>query len=266
MPRASTAGLVWAALLLAATVHAEPVAPIASAETQLHYAGYVAGLNVFSLNVKATLTADRYRMETRYNPLGVLNVFVSGELHTLAHGSWANGRARPERYQTWGIWRGDARDTQIDYPAGNPTIRKLIPPIEADRQPVPPADHVGTIDTLSGFAFLARQINTTGRCDSAARLFDGRRLSEVSVTHGGEEILTPEPRSSFVGPALRCEITSQLLGGFLHGDGPNDASSKTSASIWFGRPQPGAPMLPVRMSFHVQLLGHATMYLVPNMP
>ncbi len=264
MPRTSTAGLFGAALILASAAHAEPVAPTISAETYLRYAGYVAGLNVFSLHVKAALAPERYRMETRYNPEGVLNVFISGELHTLAHGGWHAGRATPARYQTWGVWRGETRDTQIDYAAGSPLIRKLIPPIAGEREPVTPADQAGTIDTLSAFAYLAQQVNTTGRCDGDARLFDGRRLSVVSAVHVGEEFLTRESRSSFSGPATRCDISGKQIAGFLLGDAPTDGTGKTSGSVWFARPATAAVMLPVRMTFVVPVLGNATLYLTTN--
>lgn len=264
MARASTVGLVWAALLLAPNAHGEPASPPANPDTQLRYTGYVAGLNVFTFYVKANIAPDRYRMQTRYHTDGLLSAFVSGELHTMAQGTWQAGRAAPSHYQTWGTWRDETRDTQIDYVTGKPVIRKLIPPIDGERDAVPAADQVGAIDTLSAFADLTRQVNATGRCEAAARLFDGRRLSLVTVGHGGDELLTPEPRSGFTGHTLRCDITSRQIGGFVFGERTPDATRPTTGSLWFARPAPGAMMVPVRMSFDLHLLGHATMYLTPN--
>lgn len=264
MRRASTAGLIGAALLVASALRAEPPPP-AAADSHLRYAGYVTGLNVFTLYVKASQALDRYRMETRYHTEGVLSAFVSGELHTMAQGIWHGGRAAPSHYQTWGIWRDEARDTQLDYVSGKPVIRKLIPPIDGEREPVPAADQLGTIDTLSAFADLARQVNTSGRCEASARLFDGRRLSVVSVTHGGEEFLAPESRSSFAGRALRCDITSRQIGGFTFADRSTETARPTTGSLWFAKPTPAAVLLvPVRMSFDLRVLGHATLYLTTS--
>ena len=267
MPPASTAGLVWAAVLLAGTAYAEPSAPAAPiAESRLHYAGYVAGLQVFALNTNATIAADRYRIHTAYHTKGLLSAFVSGELHTLALGNWRAGRAVPQQYQAWGTWRGDVRETLIDYSAGQPAIRNLIPPIAGEREPVPEADQIDTIDTLSGFAALTNQVNATGRCDVTARLFDGRRLSVAKVVTVGEEILLPDSRSPFAGRALRCDLTSTQIGGFTF-DKPRDpAASQNTGTLWFARPTPAALLAPIRMSFHLQLFGLATMYLIAAPP
>ncbi len=263
MPRASTAALVWAALLLAATARAEPAAPVASAaDSQLRYAGYVAGLQVFALNANATIAADRYRIHTSYHTKGLLSAFVSGELHTLALGNWRAGRAVPQHYQAWGTWRGDVRETMIDYSAGKPTIRNLVPPIAGEREPVPEAEQANTIDTLSGFAALTKQVNDTGRCDVTARMFDGRRLSVTTVVTAGEEVLPVDSRSPFAGRALRCDLTSTQTGGFTF-DKPRDpAATQNTGTIWFARPTKTALMAPIRMSFHLQLFGLATMYLI----
>jgi hypothetical protein len=268
MPRASTARLVWAALLLAATAHAEPAAPVLApiAESQLRYAGYVAGLQVFALNVNAAIVADRYRIHTVYHTNGLLSAFVSGELHTRAVGVWRAGYAVPEHYQAWGTWRGDVRETLIDYFTGKPAIRTLIPPIAGEREPVPEADQADTIDTLSGFAALTNLVNATGRCDVTARLFDGRRLSVAKVVTMGEEVLAPEPRSPFAGRALRCDLTSTQIGGFTFEKPRDPAASQNTGTLWFARPTPGAQMAPIRMSFHLHLFGLATMYLTAAQP
>ena len=253
-------------MLQATIARAEPSAPAAAAESQLRYAGYVAGLQVFALNANATIAADRYRIHTSYHTKGLLSAFVSGELHTLALGHWRADRAVPQHYQAWGIWRGDARETLIDYSAGKPIIHTLIPPIVGEREPVAAADQADTIDTLSGFAALTKLVNATGRCDVTARLFDGRRLSIAVVTTMGEEVLPADQRSPFAGRALRCDLTSTQIGGFTF-DKPRDpAATQNTGTIWFARPTPSALMAPIRMSFHLQLFGLATMYLIaaPN--
>ena len=138
------------------------------------------------------------------------------------------------------------------------------PPIDGEREPVAPTDQVGTVDTLSAFADLARQVNVSGRCEASARLFDGRRLSVVTVAHVGEEVLPPESRSSFAGRALRCDITSRQIGGFTFADRSSEATRPVTGSLWFARPTPNATMVPVRMSFDLRMLGHATLNLTTS--
>lgn len=228
---------------------------------QLGYAGYVAGLKVFTFQVAADLGGDSYRMQTTYRTSGVLGTFVSGDLHSMAAGSWRAAGPAPLQYQSWGTWRGDPRAALIDYLNGQPEVRKLLPPIEGEREPVPRADQANTIDMLSGFAQLARQMNANGRCEANTRLFDGRRLVAVAVTHVGPEILAADSASMFTGQAVRCDIDSRQIAGFSFDNGRDPAATQTHGSLWFARPMPGAPVVPVRMSLQLQLFGRATMYL-----
>ena len=228
---------------------------------QLGYAGYVAGLKVFAFHAAADLGGDGYRMQTSYRTSGVLGAFVSGDLHSMAAGSWRPSGPAPLQFQTWGVWRGDPRAVLIDYAGGQPEVRKLLPSIEGERDPVPRADQANTIDMLSGFAQLARQMNANGRCEANTKLFDGRRLVTVAVTHAGPEILAADSASMFTGQAVRCDIDSRQIAGFAFDSGRDPAATQTQGSLWFARPMPGAPMVPVRMSLQLQMFGRATMYL-----
>jgi len=228
---------------------------------QLTYAGYVAGLKIFAFTATADLGGGSYRVETAYRTSGLLGAFVSGDLHTLATGRWRGGDAVPVLYQTWGIWRGDKREVLIEYVAGQPNVRVTIPPIAGEREPVSLADQADTIDTLSGFAHLTRQVNETGKCAAQARMFDGRRLVAVTVVDRGMETLEPDSAAMQAGPALRCDMTSRQIAGFAFDDGRDPLATETRGTLWYARPLIGAPMMPVRMSFELHLFGHATMYL-----
>ncbi len=240
-------------LLCPAALRAQPV--------QLTYAGYVAGLNIFAFHATADLGGGSYRVETGYRTSGLLGAFVSGDLHTLAVGHWRDGAAVPVQYQTWGLWRGDKREMLIEYVAGQPNVRKAIPPIAGEREPVSLADQANTIDTLSGFAHLTRLVNETGKCAAQARMFDGRRLVAVTVVDRGMETLEPDAAAMHAGLALRCDMTSRQLAGFAFDDGRDPLATETRGTLWYARPLIGAPMMPVRMSFELHLFGHATMYL-----
>lgn len=241
------------ALLCPAALHAQPV--------QLTYAGYVAGLNIFAFHATADLGGGSYRVETGYRTSGLLGAFVAGDLHTLALGHWREGAAVPVQFQTWGLWRGDKREMLIEYVAGQPNVRKAIPPIAGEREPVSLADQANTIDTLSGFAHLTRQVNETGKCAAQARMFDGRRLVAVSVVDRGMETLEPDSAAMHAGTALRCDMISRQIAGFAFDDGRDPLATETHGTLWYARPLIGAPMMPVRMSFELHMFGHATMYL-----
>ena len=65
----------------------------------------------------------------------------------------------------------------------------------------------------------------------------------------------------FQGTALRCDFTGRQLGGFLT-DGDQDwARAPHGGMAWFARVVPGAPPLPVRMTFAMRWFGDATLRL-----
>jgi hypothetical protein len=97
-------------------------------------------------------------------------------------------------------------------------------------------------------------------------VFDGRRLSEIAATDAGQEMLEPTRRSSFSGPATRCDFEGRLLAGFMLDDDRARAARPQTGSAWMARLLPNAPPLPVRMTFQTRWLGHVTMYLTSVTP
>jgi hypothetical protein len=110
-------------------------------------------------------------------------------------------------------------------------------------------------------AHLVRLIGQTGRCESRMRLFDGRRLSDVEARTVGIETLEPTSRSTFHGPALRCDFEGRLLAGFPSDEDRTRAAQPRGGSAWFAQLSPDGPPLPVRITFETRFFGHATMYL-----
>ena len=151
--------------------------------------------------------------------------------------------------------------TQIDWRNGSPVISQLIPPVEAERDPVPPEEQAHTIDSLSAMAVLLREVTQSGRCEGTMNTFDGRRLSALAAHTVGEEVLPPTDRSIFQGKALRCDFEGRQLGGFVHDTDIEELRRPQHGSAWFASLSPGAPPVPVRISFTVRRLGETTMYL-----
>jgi hypothetical protein len=233
----------------------------------LGYDGYVAGVNVTAIRAGLELRSDHYALGVAFRTVGVVGLLLHGDMHSLADGAWRNGRALPSRYASAGIWRGSRRQIEIDYPDGQPHIAMLEPSVESERDPVPDVLRRDTMDTLSAIAFLLETVAATGRCDGAVATYDGRRVSQVSVHTIGSEILPPDSRSSFSGPALRCDLDGQQIAGFPKDAGPDDMLRQPQhSSVWLAAMQPGMPAVPVLMSVPVRLLGHMTLYVTRSQP
>ncbi len=250
--------------LLPAPAAADPPRPAPGAD-RLSYSAYVAGLRVFTVRAEVDVEASRYAVSLAYQTTGLYGALVHSDLHSTVQGRFEGGRPAPERFASWGWWHGGERRTLIDYRGGRPEILALVPPNTAERDPVPPALQRGATEPLSAVAMLVRQLGDTGRCDGSARLFDGRRLSEITVHTAGPQLLGRDGRSSFQGTAMRCDFEGRQLAGFLR-DAGDRARQPQRGSAWLARVLPGAPPLPVRLSFHLGLIGDVTMYLTEATP
>ncbi len=243
-----------------APVAAVAVAPVAAAPVAVAYVAYAAALPVLRLHASYAI-GPAYEVKLVFDTVGVFGLLLHAHVDSVASGALSDGRARPSRYYAFGDVRGHPHVTQIDYPAGEPKVVQLAPPVEEEREAVPAALQIGTIDSLSAMAELVASVARTGRCDGTRRTFDGRRLSELSARTVGEETLAPTGRSSFSGPALRCDLEGRQLAGFAK-DADRAAAKPLHGSAWFASLAPGTPAVPVRISFETQFFGAAIAYLV----
>ncbi len=239
-------------LLLSAPVRGEPV--------RAHYQAYAAGLPVAAMDADWDVQPGAYRVHLAFRTLGPLALAYRGGTDSVAEGRFDAGRALPRRFYSAGVLRGQQRVTQLDYAGDSPQVRQLVPPNDEEREAVPPAEQAGTTDSLSALALLVRQVNLTGRCDGQVRTFDGRRLGEMAARTGPVQELEPTSRSSYAGPALRCDFEGRQLGGFIR-DGDREALRRPQrGTAWFAAATPGGPRLPVRVAVQTRWVGEVTMY------
>lgn len=137
----------------------------------LHYELHAAGIDVAAVDVTLRVGPRSYEVavETRTN--GLAGLFIGGHRTETVRGTWRDGRANPERYTLASNWRGIEKWTEIEYEQGRPVIRRLLPAVEPEREPVAAATRQGSVDMLSALAQMVHNVAMTGRCDSEARLF-----------------------------------------------------------------------------------------------
>jgi hypothetical protein len=251
--------LLLLAVLVPAPGFAQPRPDVGAAH--MSYAAYAVGLRVLDVDAALMLQPAGYRVEVATRTVGVLSAIMRGQQRSFVEGLWGADRAVPRRFRSWGEMRGRAREIAIDYENGQPVVRALMPPNDEEREEVPVPARRGTIDALSALAFLIRQVAETGRCDGAARIYDGRRLTEIDARTAGTEMLARDEDSVFQGTALRCDFSGRQLGGFLIEGDQAWAREPHGGVAWFARVVAGAPPLPVRMTFAMRWFGDATLRL-----
>ena len=268
--RAAAAAFVLAAAAPAA--HAQPSSgqpspgaaysvPAAPPQTiRLTYALYAHGFRVLAVIAELRLTPSGYAVVLRDHTTGFLGFMLHTDVTSTATGRFVPGGVQPVHFESSGFSRGAQRDTVLDYSDGNPIVRVLTP-VERNRDPVDIARARGSIDTLAAMADMVHQVQLTGRCDGAALIFDGLRLTRASSRTAGQQAMPADDRSPFKGMALRCDFVSQEIGGFLHNDEEAQMRQPKHGSAWVLPVLPDAPALPARIVFENPRLGLATMVL-----
>ena len=254
-------GLLLALLLCPVTAAAAP----AVLDARLDYTATVHGLPVLDLRAQFEFWPGGYRMRLAYHTVGLVGFFYRGRQVDRVAGTWHDGQAVPRSYHALGRWHGETHLLVMDYRAGRPIIRRVVPPISTERHPVPPAQQRGTIDTLSAVVDLLRRVAASGGCDDHAQTFDGRRLSVIASSDAGLASLphpggVPGGSVPTAGPALRCAITGRMLAGFLFGHSQRD-SRPLRGTVWFARLAADGTPLPVRLRFQTDWFGEMTMVL-----
>lgn len=240
-----------------------PCQPAAAQVARVHldYDTYAIGVEVMQMHAFFGLGPWNYQIRVNYHTTGLVGVFYRGTQENSVRGAWDAESALPIEFSGDGTWRGEKRITVVDYLNGEPLVKQLVPPQEAEREPVPPAMLDHTIDTLSALAQLMRQVQDTGNCTTHVRTYDGRRVLDVSAVNAGEETLDATHGSVFHGKALRCDFEGRELAGFLLGQDDPEHRRPLHGSAWLATMVPGTAPLPVRIAFQTRWFGETSMYL-----
>jgi Protein of unknown function (DUF3108) len=218
-----------------------------------------AGVSVMRAEVLFDLSGPRYRVQTRFRPVGMGSVFAGrGEQVSATEGRWHGADPLPRRHSSEGEWRGARRVVQLDYapsPGDAPLLRVLEPPLEPEREPVPEALKRNTVDALSAMAKLLRTVAQTGRCEGEAPVFDGRRRSDFRAwTERMDEL--PRGEGAFAGPALRCAFLGRVVAGRHAAQEQRDGNRPPQpVRAWIARPLPDRAAVPVMIELPTRWFG-----------
>lgn len=254
---AGVSSLRAAAFALAAALLGPSPSGAADGETiRLSYDAYLGPFYVVSAEAELRLAGDRYRVVTRARSEGVASMLFSWQSVARSEGVRAGRRLIPMRHAVDGEWRGEPRQIRLSYAgayagpdgAARPIDFQVRPPIDiAERDPVPEALTVGTVDPLSATLSVLLRIAGGGRCEGQLPVFDGRRRYDMIVRPGAPEFLPAVHSSVFSGSAQRCEFELRRIAGFWKK--PSRFGRRvTDPVLWVASPLDGIPPVPVRFT------------------
>src|SRR5579862_7230919 len=235
----------WVGLLALAATSAPGLADQRFA-TRFEVFGF-AGMKVLPLQNGVDESGEHYTVTTDYATKGLASMFVNLTTHAEARGRLIPGSAQPEWFRNDSRRNGTERRSHVAYRPDGAVDGAATPALP---QPLPMAALRGTVDNLTAYLRLERQLARTGSCASSAHVFDGRHAYDLVFTDAGRQVLSPAGGQHFSGNAIACRMTRRDLPGVVD---PEKDEGAREGTIWYARLVPGDLLVPVRMEMDTQL-------------
>ncbi len=140
-----------------------------------------AGIHVATNHTTVEEAADYYAIMTDVESRGIAAMFINLTSHSEVRGRLTNGEARPEAYLGMVRRNGVVNENQVNYSANGVVTGESTPPAET-HMPVTPQLIRGTVDQLTAFFMIERQLANRGSCALVVAVFDGRRRYDLHFT------------------------------------------------------------------------------------
>lgn len=216
-------------------------APALASGVALDYAVHYGPLRILEVTTTARLDEAGYVASSEMRTVGLAGVLFPWTAGATTTGARGAAGLRPIAHRARGEYRGAARTVEIDYAADGGVRATIAPPPEADdREPVPEAERLATIDPLTA-TLAAVQVG----CRGTLRIFDGRRRYDLALSDQGEGEL-PEPTPAYRGRARHCRARVVPRAGFWRTTARHD-ERPAQIDLWVAQPLPELMPVPVYM-------------------
>ena len=204
-----------------------------------------AGFHILTTRTTIEEVADRYAITADLNTRGLASVFADITSHSEVRGRLTRDAPHPSDYRADLRRNGTARHYGLDYRGDGAVINVSAPPLSG--QPLFFADKQirDTVDQLTAYFIVERQLAQRGTCTLTVPVFDGSGLYNLRFTDVKQEMLSADGYQNFAGPSQVCEIVREDL--LVNPDRNEDTYRR--GKIWYARLIAGDRMVPVRMEF-----------------
>lgn len=239
------ARLVGAALLLALAAVLAPASAGDRLSARVELYGPL-GIHVLTLRTTLEQTEERYRADVDFATIGLAGILFEQKTRAVATGRLGRATAYPDTFSNDTVRNGINRRSRVNYLADGTVNSSSSPPT---RTAVPPEMTRGTVDNLTAYLRLERQLAETGRCALTVAVFDGRHRYDLVFADAGKRELSPEGGQRFSGSAIACRMTRHNR--FV--DASEQEEGAGQGMFWYASLIPGEVPVPVRMRLETQL-------------
>ena len=239
----AASGFVTLAALAAPAQETDPI------ELRIEVYGF-AGFHVLTNRTSVAASGDRYSIATDLDTRGIARVFVDLNSHSEVHGRLAHDAVHPDKYHGDVRRNGTDRHYRIDSGTDGTVASDQTPPSAALRSNAAVEQMRGTVDQLTAFFILERQLAQHSTCKLVVPVFDGLSRYNLRFTDAQPETLSPEGPQHFAGPTVACNISREDVAGFPADDA--NGGTYRRGKIWYARLAGRNQMVPVRMEFDTE--------------
>ena len=162
-----------------------------------------AGLRLMTTHTVIEETPSRYSIQGDFTTAGLGAFFANVANRSVTRGHQQADIPHPESFDSETARNGVVVHNQVAYqndgtPNGSstPAPKEAITPVDANQLR-------GTVDNLTAYLLLERQIARGGSCNLRVPVFDGRHRYDLRFSDAGSTVLAPAEGQSFKGPAHR---------------------------------------------------------------
>jgi Protein of unknown function (DUF3108) len=140
---------------------------------------------------------------------------------------------------------GIDRSYGVDYRGDGTSINASRPPSPGWSLAMPAELMRGTVDQLTAYFLLERQLAQRGGCALVVPVFDSSALYNVRFTDIKSDALSADGYQNYAGPTQLCQIIREEI---RRNPGQGEDTYQRG-KVWYARLTAGDLMLPVRMEF-----------------
>ena len=216
-----------------------------------------AGLHVATTHTEIDETPDTYTIKASLETRGFAGWFVSMNSTAEAKGRLTADGAEPANFRSDSERNGVEHHSKVSY-ADSGVSGSSTPPAKDAVRPVAPAQMRGTVDNLTAYFLLERQLGRGAKCDLTVAVFDGQQRYDLKFTDGGQEKLAPDGGQNFAGTTTVCHMKRIEIAGFP--PKTEDREGARSGTLWYARIIPGDLAQAIRMDMKTEA-GEISAYL-----
>jgi hypothetical protein len=250
VPRYTVLVTIVLAILGGIAAFAAPAQEAGPVELRIEVYGF-AGFHVLTNRTRVAASGDQYTIATDLDTRGLASVFVDLTSHSEVHGRLTQDAAHPDAYHGDVRRNGADRHYRIDYHTDGSVASDQTPPSAALHSSAALDQMRGTVDQLTAFFILERQLAQRGSCGLVVPVFDGLSRYNLRFTDAKTETLSPDGGQRFSGPTVACNIRREDIPGFPGGGDANGGTYKRG-KIWYASLTGASQMVPVRMEFDTE--------------